>query len=398
MKSEWTYERCREAALKCKSRSEFKEKVNAAYRISRKNKWLDDICSHMKELKKPENYWNYETCKEVALKCKSKQELRKKYSSAYMKILSNKWLELILHMKEIIKPKGHWNYENCKEIALKCKSKKELKKIASRAYHISRENKWLDDICSHMKLNTKPMYYWNYERCKETALKCKSRSELLKNYPSCYHVAIRKKWLDDICSHMKKIGNKYYRCIYAFEFSDNSVYIGLTCDISRRENQHLNDITSTVYKYIQKNNLQPKLKQLTDYIDRNSASIKEGKCVEEYIKNGWSILNKMPTGGLGGNTLIWTREKAHEAALKCESRNEFNKKYHGAYEFARSRDWLDEMCSHMKELKKPKGYWTKEKSYEVYLKYDSHSQLRKHKSHILDKRWFLYDLLFSILI
>ncbi len=38
---------------------------------------------------------------------------------------------------------------------------------------------------------------------------------------------------------MEIIGNKFKRCIYAYEFSDNYVYVGLTLNLDKRNNRHL---------------------------------------------------------------------------------------------------------------------------------------------------------------
>ena len=42
-KIRWTYEKCKDEALKYNSRSEFKKNASRAYVISRKNKWLDEL-------------------------------------------------------------------------------------------------------------------------------------------------------------------------------------------------------------------------------------------------------------------------------------------------------------------------------------------------------------------
>ena len=65
----WTYERCKEEALKYESRSDFKRKNNYAYISSRKNKWLDEICVHMLKKNKQIGYWTFDRCRETALKC-----------------------------------------------------------------------------------------------------------------------------------------------------------------------------------------------------------------------------------------------------------------------------------------------------------------------------------------
>jgi len=98
------------------------------------------------------------------------------------------------------------------------------------AYALSSKNRWLNDICSHMQWTTKPMYYWTKERCQEVALLCESRYNFQKNYGRAYRVSYENKWLDEICKHMKNIGNIFKRLVYLCEFQDGYVYIGITCN------------------------------------------------------------------------------------------------------------------------------------------------------------------------
>ena len=92
---------------------------------------------------------------------------------------------------------------------------------------------------------------WTKENCKIEALKYNYRSEFQKKSHSAYNASIRLKILDEVCSHMKIIGHKYKRCIYAYEFLDNSVYIGLTFNLDRRKNEHLK--RGTVYNHVLQN-------------------------------------------------------------------------------------------------------------------------------------------------
>ena len=47
MKLKWTYDKCKEEALKYSSKIEFKSNCSSAYQVARVNNWLNDICSHM---------------------------------------------------------------------------------------------------------------------------------------------------------------------------------------------------------------------------------------------------------------------------------------------------------------------------------------------------------------
>lgn len=38
---------------------------------------------------------------------------------------------------------------------------------------------------------------------------------------------------------MQRLGNRFFRAIYAFEHPDKTVYVGLTCDYDRRYAEHM---------------------------------------------------------------------------------------------------------------------------------------------------------------
>ena len=92
----WTKEKCQEEALKYKSKTDFKKSEKGAYKKATQNKWINDICSHMKSDRKPNGYWTKEKCQEEALKYKTKANFYNQNSSAYSKALKNKWLKNIL--------------------------------------------------------------------------------------------------------------------------------------------------------------------------------------------------------------------------------------------------------------------------------------------------------------
>ena len=179
-------------------------------------------------------------------------------------------------------------------------------------------------------------------------------------------------WKDEICSHMTIIGNRHIRCIYAIEFSDNSAYIGLTYNISKRFNDHINNVTyntSSVLEHINKTGIIPVIKQLTDFVGLNEASILETTKKEEYEKNGWIILNKAKCGNTGGNTIKWTKENCIKEALKYKTRTEFKHGSEGAYNSSIRNKWINDICTHMTSRYVPLGFWTKEKCLQESSKY-----------------------------
>ena len=262
---------------------------------------------------------------------------------------------------------------------MKYNNRGEFSRKNSTAYKASHKNKWIDEICNHMVIINKPNDYWTKEKCHEEALKYETKSEFSKNSPSAYVKSGASGWKDDICQHMKTNGNKYKRCIYSVEFSDNSVYIGLTYNFDKRCEQHLKDINSTVYKHYIHIGVKPKMLKLTDYLPVDNASKQESIEMNYYLSNGWNILNKAKCGNVGGKSIKWTKEKCKEEALKFNHRIDF-KRGSMAYKSASNNKWLDDICEHMTELIKKPGYWTKEICLEESKKYMKIDYFKKYSS------------------
>jgi hypothetical protein len=206
----------------------------------------------------------------------------------------------------------------------------------------------------------KPPNYWTKEHCHEVALTCETKTEFRIKYMSAYNCSWKNKYLDEICSHMKPLGNTHKRLVYSYEFSNNYVYVGITCNEKKRNRDHFNGI-SPVREHMNKYKLKPVKKILTNgYVSVEIASNLEGNYLEKYKNDGWHILNKNKTGGLGGNILYWTKEKCAEVALKCSTRKEFSIKYVSAYVSARKNIWLNDICGHMIRIRKPHNYWNYE--------------------------------------
>lgn len=212
-------------------------------------------------------------------------------------------------------------------------------------------------------------YKWTKEKCQEEALKYEHRIDFKLNSKGAYPAACLNGWLDEICSHMIPLGNKYKRKIYRYVFPDNYCYVGLTHNPIKRKKAHLTT-NSSVYNHIIETGLEPRYEELTGYID-----IDDAKKQEEYWKvkseeEGFTILNKAKTGALGSNDIKWTKEKCKEEALKYKSRNDFRKNSLRAYMATFNNGWADEICSHMSYIYKK---WNKEKCREEALKYNSRS-------------------------
>lgn len=293
-------------------------------------------------MRKPNGYWTFEKCKEEALKYNSRWEFGKNTPGAYNACIKNKWSNLFSHMKEK-KRRNYWSYEKCKEEALKYNSRNDFAKNSFYAYSSALKNNWLDTY--------EHLYKQKYtkEYCKEITKKYKSHKSFIKNNAYLYAIILKNNWNDELFSHFIKSGNLKKRCIYAYEFNDNYVYVGLTYNLINRNNKHMKK--GPVYNHIQKSKIKPKLKQLTDYINVENAKIEEQNYIFDYKKNGWKILNKAKAGAIGGNIIKWTYEKCKNEALKYNNRTEYFKNSTSYYAASRN-GWLKEICSHMKKYEK----------------------------------------------
>ncbi|MFA5586339.1 MAG: GIY-YIG nuclease family protein [Saccharofermentanales bacterium] len=222
----------------------------------------------------------------------------------------------------------------------------------------------------------KPKNYWTFEKCREEALKYKYKIDFIKNSNGAYSSALKHKWLDDICSHMEILGNLKFRLVYSYEFDDNHVYVGLTCNEKRRNNQHFK--TGPVYEHFTRTKSKPIRKILTDgYIEVKESQRMEKYWLDDYLSKGWIILNRSKTGAIGTDKLIWTKDKCQIESLKYNNKMDFYKKSNGAYDSAYRNDWLNDICNHMLELKKEKNHWILDNCKKEALKYSNKNDFRK---------------------
>lgn len=362
---------CAKVAALCSSRYEFSKKYSSAYNSSLRNGWIEDICKHMSGRSIPCDYWNKERCRLEALKYSNRSEFSKQSNGAYTAALKNGWLdEICKHM--IIKWQRKWDKESCRREAIKYTTRTEFQNNSHGAWAAANKKGWLDEICKHMTV--KWQHKWDKESCRKEALKYTSRTDFENNSSGAWAAANKKGWLDEICLHMEVLGNLFQRCIYAFEFSDNYVYVGLTDNFKRREKQHLNQIKSPVYQHIQETQIKPTAKILNEYTDRTLAQKLEKFYLDDYFKKGWNILNSAKPGALGGKYIYWTKERCIEAGKKCRTKSEFIKFYNGAYASSLKNGWYDEVSAHMiSPIAKPQK-WDFNKVQTEALKYSTRNE------------------------
>lgn len=348
----YTKEVCQNEANKYATRGEFRKNSPEIYSVACTKHWLDEICINMEGKTKYKAGWwdNIENCIATASLYNSPQELKNAESGCHASISKHKWQNICY--KHMNYRKREYTEQQLIELAKECKTHKEFRTKYPGAYSSAKNKNILDKICHHMpplRKNTRSSIPLTFENCKRIANDIKSRSEFQKfENGRWYQYAKRNNILEEICEYMPPKGNKRKRCIYAVEFNDNSVYVGLTYFTKRRWSDHLRDENSAVYIYIKEKGLEPEWKQLTDYMDFQEASIQEGVWKDKYAKEGWIILNRAKTGALGG-CQGYTKEEVLNMAKKFSSLKEFNENAPGYYQSGYRSDYWEEI----KEICKP---------------------------------------------
>lgn len=312
--------------------------------------------SIVKTKRNPNGYWTYEKCKEEISKMTYLNELQG--TTILNTLRKNGWYnELIQPL--IRKRNNSWDKESVWKVALKYETRTEFNEKDTGAYLQAVRKGWIDEVCSHMIIKCgikKGESKWTLELIKEIALEVDNRSDFRKGkYKYVAEIAAKNGWLDEVCSHMNPNINESPRYIYSFIWEEvKLVYVGLTENYKRRENEHLKSKNCIVFKTIKEYG-SPIFRLITETpIDVNIAGEYEQKWIDNYIELGYTPVNIAKSGSLGGYSRMWDFESIKEMALNFDNRSDFHRYSGGASEIARKNGWLEEVCSHM-ELKR--GQW-----------------------------------------
>lgn len=340
---------------------EFRKNETAAYSLIVQRGLLDKLCSHMKR-----GYIIHTDgeLEEVASKYDDLREFRTKEPHIYKKICTHGLREkLCVHMKSYIK---YYTNDELVETAKKYNYREEFIKNDLKAYNTARRRGLLDKICSHMEWKRMPHGYWTKERCHEEAQKYKTRKEFSRANKAAVAAASRQGWLDEICSHMKPVGNWFKRKIYVFTFTDGYAYVGLAQDPANRYKQHtIRDKRSPVLKHIEKTGASFEYTVLTDWVHKDIARKIEDDLIEKYKAEGWKMLNTQKGGNLGALSKFYTKDRLQAEADKYDYVDDFRESSPRFYYYITSHHVFEEFCSKMKPGKSSRLYWTLERAISV---------------------------------
>jgi predicted GIY-YIG superfamily endonuclease len=170
-------------------------------------------------------------------------------------------------------------------------------------------------------------------------LKYKHRSDFENESSGAYDAALKWGYMDEICKHMEPKANINNRALYAFEFSDKSVYVGLTWNYEQRYANHKNNPILIEKRKTEKE----EFVAYNEFFPAKIAGAKEQELVNLYKSNGWTILNKAAAGALGASRAFWTFNRCLEEAKKYKTKQQFRLGSPSCYVIVCRNNWKDEI-------------------------------------------------------
>ncbi len=338
-----------DVASKYSKMNDFKKNEPKAYGAASKNGWIEDVRKIMTPAY--EDWSDIEKIYKEASKYETLKDFRELSPKAYAAATNKNILD---NLKNFLKPtpssKPSMSPEEVTKEAQKYSNRKDFRTQSPLAYRWAIKYNLFGNTIIHLgdTIERKEAGYWNYEKLKAEAFKYNSKKEFFEKNSAAVSAAKQKGVWDEITSHMEPLGSLINRAVYAWEFPDKSVYVGLTFNLKMRGIQHLDDEGKTqVSKHIRKTKTTPVFKLVSDYVPAIEAQNLESCSIKDYEVNGWKILNVAKAGGLGSCQRMWTYDRLEQEANKYDNVSDFKKKSYSAYVSAQKYGYFDELTKHM---------------------------------------------------
>ena len=254
----------------------------------------------------------------------------------------------------------------------------------SHGEFLQRPDKHLNGVGCWKCYNEKTQIY-TYEFCLETAKKYKTHMDFRQMDGKVYYKAKSKNWLKDYTWLENIESNLRTQSIYVYEFPNNIAYVGLTCNVKKRDYQHRyynekyhnND---SVLNYSIENNVEiPEIKILEEGLTRIESKEHEQYWADYYKNNGYELINKCKCGSLGGNTRQ-TEISAEDIILeakKYKNQEEMYRENRVFYNYMINRGLKKECFPNTKfRTLAIKNDYTDDFILSVVMKYDTKNELR----------------------
>lgn len=269
------------------------------------------------------------------------------------------------------------------EIAKKCRTQSEFRRLNGSARNVALQKGWLKDYVWFVDGRKMPRK-WNDEKCIAEARKFTRKVDFMRHSSGAYKFAVAHDllplftWFEN-CAINIEHGRIYCVYRYLFEVAGKKyVYIGLTMRPTVRDRRH-REGDSSVFDFARDKSLPiPEMEILESGLTQLEARDREDAFLHKYAEEGYIILNRAKTGrmigSVGGMHVKWGKTACLREAHKYKSRGDFEKGSPSAYQAALMKHWLDE-CTWF-EIVHHKA-WTHEEFLAEARKYKSIKEFNK---------------------
>lgn len=197
------------------------------------------------------------------------------------------------------------------------------------------------------KYPTKARWRHTDEELMAAARPHKHRSEFKRYAGKEYQAARARGILDRCCAHMTPMASPYGKDyeIYAYEFTDRRVYVGLTFLPRARALMH--QVRGPVADHANVCSTFTRAVCATG-LTREQAPEEERSAIARYQKEGWVLLNRNSGGSTGTvRGRKWTKETVLAEARKHTTRQAWLDSSQASYRVAKREGWFAEAAAHM---------------------------------------------------
>ena len=247
--------------------------------------------------------WSKEKVFEIAKKYKTLSDFRKYDSKAYHVSINHGWYDEITEILQKHYKFNKYDEEIVKNLIKNYKNLADFRKFEAGAYNFILKHK-LKDLLKDLKRGD--ILKYNLENVKNEAKKYKTKKEFMENSRGFYNAALYNGWIGEVTEHMMS------RFIWT------------------------KDLVSEITK---------KYDNYTEFIKKHKSAY------DAAVKYGWieELTHHMK------KRKVWDYESVKKEALKFKNRDAFRMGSLGGYSYAKKNNILDEITSHM-ELRNVKGY------------------------------------------
>ena len=431
----WTLEALIDDAQKYSTIKQWRSESQSAYVTAKYKKHLDKCTSHMDELIKPAGYWTKNKCLHSAKKYLTIQEWSLVDGAAYDAAKRNKWMkEVTSHMFKVVSHGEMTIYRYLLQRDLNFELQKRFDDLTDKSYlpydfylpdfnllieyqgrqhfSISKSSMFRKDFDAMQKRDQLKEQYAQQNNFNFLEIASEIVQEIEDEITSCIEEIN-----PNVDFKIRKLKNNEVKKIKTLGYWDKKSVIaeakkyktlaewrrcGNASQQVARKKGWFKEASSHLKRKIHPNNYWTKEKLIESakkYTSKTEWSNFEASAyqtahrlniIDEVAPHMPKRINRIGSRRRG----YWTKEQIIENAKAFNTIKEWRQSDSNGYRYAKDRGAWEEATSHMKQLQKPPGTWTKERIFLEAKKYSNKREwklMNRHSYHAAQKKGWLEE-------